>query len=136
MNQDRVIGERFQNGLCGDPLFLDRSVGGQALAIHPLDQEVQREREHQQEHQGFDAFRRVQIHGVHGQRALEDVVDLFTVALLLEFRKKYVGAGLRRRHGRHQRRVAVVLFVVLHGGGGEVERDAPRILWDWKCQNL
>ena len=77
-------------------MFFGGSLGRHALAVDPLEEEVQHQGNHQQEHQGLDPFRRVQEQGMDGQGAFELVVGVFTVALLLVFRKQLVAAAWSR----------------------------------------
>ena len=121
MNQQRVIREGPQNGLCRRAAFLFRSVRGEALPIEPLHQEVQHQRDDHQEHQRLDALRRMQKDRADLERSFEAPVDVLAVVLFLELGEQRIGSGLRSRHRCHQRRIAVVLFVVLLGIPVEAE---------------
>ena len=50
MNDERVAVEGSQNRLRRGAFFFDRRVAGDLLAVNPLDEEVERQSHHQQEH--------------------------------------------------------------------------------------
>ena len=57
MDNEHVIVESSQNGLRGGAPFFDRRVVGNVLTIDSLDEEVERQSNHQQKHQSFDTAR-------------------------------------------------------------------------------
>ena len=71
-----------------------RRVGGHALPVEPLEQEVRCQRDHQQEDQRLHAMRRFQEHRMYCQRRLELAIGPFRVAPV-DFRKWHA-ESLRR----------------------------------------
>ena len=71
MDQQAIAREGPQESASGGLLLLPSRVWGQALTVDAVQQEVQRQRDQHQEHQGLHPFRRVEEHGMHGQGALE-----------------------------------------------------------------
>src|SRR6202158_4395082 len=126
MHQQYVAVERTQDGFAGSASFFRRRIAGQTLPIHPLQQEVGGQGDHHQKDQRFHATRRLQKNGTYGQGAFELSIGVFAVILLLELREQQIDAGLRRGHGGHQGRVAVISFVLLYGSVVKLKEEAVR----------